>query len=86
MAIAGTPDGKQEYDADMAAAYLRLMAYVNRPDEDAPDYLPKASTRQELEMKKLLEAQGFRPNPIRKATLHWATVVFPYNVGIIGRL
>jgi chondroitin-sulfate-ABC endolyase/exolyase len=63
MAIAGTPDGKQEYDADMAAAYLRLMAYVNRPDEDAPDYLPKASTRQELEMKKLLEAQGFRPEP-----------------------
>ena len=39
MAIAGTPDGKQEYDADMAAAYLRLMAYVNRLDEDAPDYL-----------------------------------------------
>ena len=56
-------DGKQEYDADMAAAYLRLMAYVNRLDEDAPDYLPKASTRQELEMKKLLEAQGFRPEP-----------------------
>lgn len=63
MAIAGTPDGKQEYDADMAAAYLRLMAYVNRPDEDVPDYLPKASTRQELEMKKLLETQGFRPEP-----------------------
>lgn len=39
------------------------MAYVNRPDEAAPDYLPKASTRQELEMKKLLEAQGFRPEP-----------------------
>lgn len=63
MAIAGTPDGKQKYDADMAAAYLRLVAYANTPDEDAPDYLPKASTRQELKMKELLEAQGFRPEP-----------------------
>lgn len=63
MAIAGTPDGKQKYDADMAAAYLRLTAYSNTSDKDAPDYLPKASTRQELKMKELLEAQGFRPEP-----------------------
>ena len=31
MAIAGTPDGKQKYDADMAAAYLAfdgLFQYV----------------------------------------------------------
>ena len=33
------------------------------PDKDAPDYLPKASARQELKMKELLEAQGFRPEP-----------------------
>ena len=26
MAIAGTPDGKQKYDPEMAAAYLRLVA------------------------------------------------------------
>lgn len=63
MAIAGTPDGKQKYDADMAAAYLRLVAYTSTPDQDAPDYLPKASVRQELKMKELLEAQGFRPEP-----------------------
>lgn len=63
MAIAGTPDGKQKYDADMAAAYLRLVAYTGTPDKEAPDYLPKASVRQELKMKKLLEAQGFLPEP-----------------------
>ena len=40
MAVAGTPDGKQAYDADMAAAYLRLAAYTGMPDKDAPDYLP----------------------------------------------
>ena len=62
MAVAGTPDGKQAYDADMAA-YLRLAAYTGMPDKDAPDYLPKASARQELKMKELLEAQGFRPEP-----------------------
>lgn len=63
MAIAGTPDGKQKYDAEMAAAYLRLVSYAEAPAEDAPDYLPKASARQEMQMKKLLEAQGFRPEP-----------------------
>lgn len=63
MAVAGTSDGKQAYDADMAAAYLRLAAYTGMPDKDAPDYLPKASARQELKMKELLEAQGFRPEP-----------------------
>ena len=63
MAVAGTPDGKLAYDADMAAAYLRLAAYTGMPDKDAPDYLPKASARQELKMKELLEAQGFRPEP-----------------------
>lgn len=63
MALAGTPDGKQKYDAEMAAAYLRLVSHAETSDKNAPDYLPKASTRQELQMKKLLEAQGFRPEP-----------------------
>ena len=44
-------------------ASLRLAAYTGMPDKDAPDYLPKASARQELKMKELLEAQGFRPEP-----------------------
>ena len=68
MAIAGTPDGKQKYDPEMAAAYLRLVAYTEAPDKNAPDYLPKASTCHELEMKKLLEAQGFvRNRPARQS-------------------
>lgn len=63
MALAGTPDGKQKYDPDMAAAYLRIMSYSEAPDKDAAEYLPKASTRQELELKKQLEDEGFRPEP-----------------------
>lgn len=63
MAIAGTPDGKQKYDPEMAAAYLRLVSSAATPDKDAPDYLPKASSRHEQEMKQKLEAQGFRPEP-----------------------
>lgn len=47
MALAGTPDGTQPYDPEMASAYLRLVSYTETPDKDAPDYLPKASTRQE---------------------------------------
>lgn len=61
MALAGTPDGKQKYDPEMAAAYLRIMSYSETPGKDAAEYLPKASTRQELELKKLLEAEGFCP-------------------------
>ena len=61
MALAGTPDGKQKYDPEMAAAYLRLMSYSETSDKDAAEYLPKASTRHELELKKQLEEQGFRP-------------------------
>lgn len=84
MAIAGTPDGKQKYDPEMAAAYLRLVAYTEAPDKNAPDYLPKASTRHELEMKKLLEAQGFRPNPTHKAIWPWVTAACPYSVVTTG--
>ena len=79
MAIAGTPDGKQKYDPEMAAAYLRLVAYTEAPDKNAPDYLPKASTCHELEMKKLLEAQASVRNPTRKAIWLWVTVVYPYS-------
>ena len=31
MAISGTPDGKEKYDADMAAAYLRLVREPAKP-------------------------------------------------------
>lgn len=69
MAMAGTPDGKQKYDAEMAAAYLRLMEYTENPDKESVEYLPKASTRLELELKKQLEAQGFRPEPDPRGNL-----------------
>ena len=44
LALAGTPDGKQKYDPELAAAYLRLVSYTETPDKNSPDYLPKAST------------------------------------------
>lgn len=61
MALSGTPDGKQPYDADMAAAYLRLMEYTGRVNDNDPDYLPRTSNKKELLLKQELEAQGFRP-------------------------
>ena len=61
MALSGTPDGKQTYDADMAAAYLRLMEYTGRVNDNDPDYLPRTSNKKELQLKQELEAQGFRP-------------------------
>lgn len=42
MAISGTPDGKEKYDADMAAAYLRLVREPAKPGVNEPDYLPQA--------------------------------------------
>ena len=61
MALSGTPDGKQPYDADMAAAYLRLIEYTGRVKDSDPDYLPRTSSKKELQLKEELEAQGFRP-------------------------
>ena len=63
LALAGTPDGKQKYDPELAAAYLRLVSYTETPDKNSPDYLPKASTAHEQKLKQLFEVQGFRPEP-----------------------
>ena len=65
MAIAGTPDGKLKYDPEMAAAYLRLVSQTEINSKEIPEYSPKTTNKQEEEMKKLLEAQGFcsEPNP-----------------------
>ena len=60
LAMAGTPDGKQVYDSDLASAYLRLISYQQIADYDAPDYIPKSSETEELKMKKLFEAQGIQ--------------------------
>lgn len=61
MAMAGTPDGTETMDSDMASAYLRLVAHDAALAEDAPDYLPKVSLRKELAMKKHFESQGVQP-------------------------
>lgn len=62
MAVAGTPDGKADFDADMAAAYLRLVAPEAQADED-PEYMPQASKVDERRMAKLLLDNGFGPEP-----------------------
>ena len=62
MALAGTPDGKADFDADMAAAYLRLVAGTSSTGED-PEYMPQFSNEEERRMAKLLSDKGFRPEP-----------------------
>lgn len=59
MALAGTPDGRQEYDPEMAAAFLRLVA----PGEsrDNPEYMPYVPKGREKRMQQLLLGKGFRP-------------------------
>lgn len=46
MAMAGTPDGKAEFDEEMAAAYLRLVSGASS-DGQEPEYMPKVSNAQE---------------------------------------
>ena len=60
MAIAGTPDGKQKYDPEMAAAYLRLLNAPDVKSGEEPDYLPKKMTGMEKKMKRELAAAGFQ--------------------------
>ncbi|MDO4162901.1 MAG: chondroitinase family polysaccharide lyase [Bacteroides sp.] len=63
LAMAGSPDGKQAYDAELAAAYLRLVSVSAPEDKDRPDYLPTVSNRQEQRLKALFESKGFTPEP-----------------------
>lgn len=59
MAMAGTPNGKLEYDKEMASAYLRLVSDVST-EEQEPEYMPKVSNAQERKMAKQLIKEGFR--------------------------
>ena len=54
MALAGSPDGKEEYDSEMASSYLRLISDPSIAN-DSPEYMPKVS--------KLLIEKGFRLEP-----------------------
>ncbi len=44
MALSGTPDKKSQIDADMAAAYLRLVS--TNSTEEKPEYMPKSSPKE----------------------------------------
>ena len=61
MAFAGSPDGKQPIDAEMAGAFLRLMAASR--GEAPEEYMPASAGSREKLMKKELGAAGFAPEP-----------------------
>ena len=58
MAMAGTPDGKINFDSDMATAYLRLIS-DDSSREKAEEYMPRISKSDEVRMTKLLMKAGF---------------------------
>lgn len=60
MALAGPPDGKAEFDADMASAYLRLVSGEAVSGEE-PEYMPQFTNAEEQRMASLLFDKGFRP-------------------------
>ena len=62
MALAGSPDGKEEYDSEMASSYLRLISDPSI-ENDSPEYMPKVSNAEERKVAKLLIEKGFRPEP-----------------------
>lgn len=62
MALAGTPDGRQEVDGEMAAAFLRLVSDVQRIDRsNEPAYMPEYTNLDEPGLAARLSAAGFRP-------------------------
>ena len=62
MALAGSPDGKEEYDSGMASSYLRLISDPSIAN-DSPEYMPKVSNAEERKVAKLLIEKGFRLEP-----------------------
>lgn len=61
MALAGTPDGKGEIDAELASAYLRLVTNSGNAEKDDPEYMPFITNQREQEMMKLLSDKGYKP-------------------------
>lgn len=61
MALAGTPDGKQKYDPEMAAAFLRLVSLPKPEDKSSAEYLPKVIKGLNAKIKIELTKQGFMP-------------------------
>jgi chondroitin-sulfate-ABC endolyase/exolyase len=62
MALAGSPDGKEEYDSEVASSYLRLISDPSI-ENDSPEYIPKVSNAEERKVAKLLIEKGFRLEP-----------------------
>ncbi len=62
MALAGSPDGKEEYDSEMVSSYLRLISDPSIAN-DSPEYMPKVSNAEERKVAKLLIEKGFRLEP-----------------------
>ena len=63
MAVAGTPDGKDDFDKEMASAYLRLVSSDSSVAEQEPEYMPKVSNAQERRIAERLVRNGFRAEP-----------------------
>lgn len=59
MALAGSADGKQKIDKEMASAYLRLVSVPVHTK--AEEYMPNIPTAREKQMKQQLEKAGFMP-------------------------
>lgn len=74
MATAGTPDGKQPIDRDMAAAYIRLTATSNT--EEQPEYMPKSNKEEQERMLKLFAENGIvaEDNPQGNIALGYGAV------------
>lgn len=60
LALAGSPDGKQEIDADMASAYLRLVNTPAKAGTEDPEYMPQVSGAKERQMAKVLISKGYK--------------------------
>jgi Polysaccharide lyase family 8, C-terminal beta-sandwich domain./Lyase, catalytic./Polysaccharide lyase family 8, super-sandwich domain. len=59
LAMAGTPDGKDAIDREMAAAYLRLMSV---PDlSEKPEYMPSPDSAKERKAVELFLSEGIEP-------------------------
>ena len=68
MALAGSPDGKEEYDSEMASSYLRLISDPSI-ENDSPEYMPKVSNAEERKVAKRLIEKGIRPETARQRNM-----------------
>jgi chondroitin-sulfate-ABC endolyase/exolyase len=56
LAVAGSPDGKEEIDSEMGAEYLRLIA--NNVNTEKPEYMPQSQSTTELDLAKRIAEKG----------------------------